>query len=85
MCLCPSGRIGRGSLAEEVEAVGVRMEKAEQSLAEDEDIAEDAPDEFLDPLMAHLMTDPVILPASRVRLGSLSVILGYCSSSCIFL
>ncbi|KAK3863322.1 hypothetical protein Pcinc_030892 [Petrolisthes cinctipes] len=59
-------RVGRGGLAEEIKEVGVRMEKAEQALAEDEDIAEDAPDEFLDPLMAHLMTDPVILPSSKL-------------------
>lgn len=32
--------------------------------AEEEDL-DDPPDEFLDPVLAHLMSDPVILPSSR--------------------
>eukprot|EP00761_Pharyngomonas_kirbyi_P004692 gb/GECH01004697.1/.p1 GENE.gb/GECH01004697.1/~~gb/GECH01004697.1/.p1 ORF type:complete len:978 (+),score=273.08 gb/GECH01004697.1/:1-2934(+) len=32
----------------------------------DEEITEDAPDEFLDPIMSCIMKDPVILPSSRL-------------------
>ncbi|KAF8474888.1 ubiquitin elongating factor core-domain-containing protein [Kalaharituber pfeilii] len=46
-------------LAEEVEEVKKREEEGEEELG-------DIPDEFLDPLMATLMEDPVILPSSRV-------------------
>lgn len=48
-------------------AVLVRDAEAnrEADAALDEDLA-DAPDEFLDPLMATLMRDPVMLPASRM-------------------
>ncbi|SCU92656.1 LAMI_0E11452g1_1 [Lachancea mirantina] len=42
----------------------------DQKIAEEEEDMEmeDAPEEFLDPLMFHIMTDPVILPASRVTI-----------------
>ena len=39
-------------------------EMASQQQTEEEILAE-APDEFLDPIMSTLMTDPVILPSSR--------------------
>ena len=35
--------------------------------AEDEDL-EDAPEEFLDPLMSEVMVDPVILPVSKTSI-----------------
>jgi len=38
---------------------------ASQQKTEDEIIA-NAPDEFLDPIMSCLMTDPVILPSSKI-------------------
>ena len=42
-----------------------KVEEAKASLdAEEEDLG-DAPDEFMDPLMATIMTDPVTLPISR--------------------
>lgn len=34
----------------------------------EEEMLSDAPDEFLDPIMSTLMTDPVILPSSRVAI-----------------
>lgn len=61
-----AGRVGRGMLAEEMQGVGRAVEEASKAHAEDEDIAAEAPDEFLDPIMSHLMTDPVILPSSKV-------------------
>lgn len=64
----PLGRVGRGLLAEEMREVGVAVVAAGKAQAEDEDIAAEAPEEFLDPIMSHLMTDPVILPSSKVLL-----------------
>lgn len=46
--------------------MGRAVEEASKAHAEDEDIAAEAPEEFLDPIMSHLMTDPVILPSSKV-------------------
>lgn len=34
----------------------------------DEELLSEAPEEFLDPIMSTLMTDPVILPSSRVNI-----------------
>ncbi|XP_071536976.1 ubiquitin conjugation factor E4 A [Panulirus ornatus] len=59
-------RIGRASLAEEIQEVARMVVKAREIHAIEEDIAADAPEEFLDPIMSHLMTDPVILPSSRL-------------------
>ncbi|KAL9058556.1 MAG: hypothetical protein Q9162_001711 [Coniocarpon cinnabarinum] len=60
------GRFGLKS-AEELRRWNNLKQKADVARreieAEDEQM-EDAPDEFMDPLMAELMTDPVILPAS---------------------
>ncbi|XP_042225392.1 ubiquitin conjugation factor E4 A-like isoform X2 [Homarus americanus] len=59
-------RIGRAPLAEELHLVAEMVNEASKALAEEEDIAADAPEEFLDPIMSHLMTDPVILPSSKL-------------------
>ena len=48
-------------LAEAVKVAKEEADTAEQDLG-------DIPDEFLDPILATLMTDPVILPRSRVTL-----------------
>lgn len=53
-------------MAEELQEVGRAVVEAGKAQAEDEDIASEAPEEFLDPIMSHLMTDPVILPSSKV-------------------
>ncbi|KAI9465596.1 ubiquitin elongating factor core-domain-containing protein [Lactarius psammicola] len=42
----------------------VKVEEAKVTLEAEDDLG-DVPDEFLDPLMCHLMRDPVILPSSR--------------------
>lgn len=65
-----AGRVGRGLLAEEMQKVGHAVEEASKAHAEDEDIAADAPEEFLDPIMSHLMTDPVTLPSSKVSVAA---------------
>ncbi|KAG0726533.1 Ubiquitin conjugation factor E4 A [Chionoecetes opilio] len=59
-------RVGRGLLAEDMQKAGQAVVEAGKAQAEDEDIAAEAPEEFLDPIMSHLMTDPVILPSSKV-------------------
>ncbi|XP_068207310.1 ubiquitin conjugation factor E4 A [Palaemon carinicauda] len=59
-------RIKRGVLAEEIEVVALKVEEAGQVRAEEDDLAASAPEEFLDPIMSHLMTDPVILPSSKL-------------------
>lgn len=47
------------NLAERVKSLADRQQQEEETYA-------DAPDEFLDPIMSTLMTDPVMLPSSRV-------------------
>ena len=42
-----------------------KVEEASKTLISDEDLYQDAPDEFLDPLMQEFMTDPVLLPTSN--------------------
>ena len=34
----------------------------------DEELLLETPDEFLDPIMSTLMTDPVVLPSSRLNI-----------------
>lgn len=41
-----------------------KVEEMARTLGDDEELYEDAPDEFLDPVMSEFMTDPVILPTS---------------------
>ena len=53
-------------MAEEIQEVGQAVVEAGKAQAEEDDIATEAPDDFLDPIMSHLMTDPVILPSSKV-------------------
>lgn len=44
------------------------VEAAASHKKEEDEILIDAPDEFLDPIMSTLMTDPVILPSSRITI-----------------
>lgn len=49
----------------DLQSVAEKVNKlAEQQKQEDEILAE-VPDEYLDPIMSTLMTDPVLLPSSR--------------------
>ncbi|KAK1048827.1 Ubiquitin conjugation factor E4 [Friedmanniomyces endolithicus] len=45
-----------------------RVARAAAELAQEEEDLGEPPDEFLDPLMSELMTDPVILPSSRTTM-----------------
>jgi ubiquitin conjugation factor E4 A len=60
--LIKTGR-GGGGLPEKVEQLGKKVQRLAQAEADAEIPAEDVPDEFLDPIMSSLMTDPVILPS----------------------
>lgn len=50
------------------ENLKLRFKAAKEAEDQDEEDLGDAPDEYLDPLMASLMIDPVILPTSKVIL-----------------
>jgi hypothetical protein len=63
-----AARVGGGSLISDMQGVAQRVaQHAERQSCEDELLAE-APDEFLDPITAVLMSDPVILPSSQVSI-----------------
>ena len=47
------------------DAESTRVQAAALDLAQEEEDLGEPPDEFLDPLMSELMTDPVLLPSSR--------------------
>ncbi|KAK0566074.1 Ubiquitin conjugation factor E4 [Tilletia horrida] len=53
---------------EVLEGLVGQVEQVKQMEAEEDEDLGDIPDEFLDPLMATLMKDPVILPKSRVTI-----------------
>lgn len=50
----------------DIENFAKKVSQIEQEEKENQKALEDAPDEFLDPIMSTLMTDPVILPSSKV-------------------
>ncbi|XP_022696423.1 ubiquitin conjugation factor E4 A-like isoform X2 [Varroa jacobsoni] len=59
-------RIGRGVLGVEIEELGRKVTEAQNAITRQEELTQDAPEEFMDPLIFTLMTDPVILPSSGV-------------------
>jgi hypothetical protein len=50
---------------DELQGMMRRFVEFEKLESEDEDLVLQAPEEFLDPIMATLMRDPVLLPTSR--------------------
>ncbi|XP_044734743.1 ubiquitin conjugation factor E4 A [Chrysoperla carnea] len=58
-------RIGGGQLISELRQLANKVEELARLQKEDDEIFTDIPDEFLDPIMSTLMTDPVILPSSK--------------------
>ncbi|XP_014206273.1 ubiquitin conjugation factor E4 A isoform X2 [Copidosoma floridanum] len=58
-------RIGGGSILADLKLFAKRVENAALQKKEEEESLNDAPDEFLDPIMSTLMLDPVILPSSK--------------------
>jgi ubiquitin conjugation factor E4 A len=61
-------RIGGGALIADVQAVADKVAQMASQQQTDEEILAGAPDEFLDPIMSTLMTDPVILPSSHITI-----------------
>ncbi|CAG0900624.1 unnamed protein product [Darwinula stevensoni] len=59
-------RIGRHDLVEPLLRVKQNVESSVYGRQEEEELASEAPEEFLDPIMSTLMRDPVILPTSGV-------------------
>lgn len=63
-----SVRIGGGNIWRELSPFVRSVEAAASQKKEEDEILLDAPDEFLDPIMSTLMTDPVILPSAGITI-----------------
>uniref|UniRef100_A0A1I8PL71 Ubiquitin conjugation factor E4 A n=1 Tax=Stomoxys calcitrans TaxID=35570 RepID=A0A1I8PL71_STOCA len=59
-------RIGGGQLIGEMAEFSEKVQRMERQYKQEQEFIADAPDEYLDPIMSTLMTDPVILPSSKV-------------------
>ena len=53
------------SVVEQFVKLGEKIEKISAKQRSEEFNFDDAPDDYLDPIMSHLMEDPVILPNSK--------------------
>lgn len=51
----------------------IKVHQAECLEKINQEVLADAPEEFLDPIMSTLMTDPVILPSSKVTLDRTTI------------
>ena len=56
--------LGDSDLDHQLQAVAGRVQELAMEGSAEEELFAGAPDEFLDPIMSHLMTDPVKLPHS---------------------
>lgn len=70
---CFAARIGGGQLVGEIADFAVKVKQLELEEKENQKALEDAPDEFLDPIMSTLMCDPVILPSSKVTVDRTTI------------
>ncbi|XP_033354839.1 ubiquitin conjugation factor E4 A [Bombus vosnesenskii] len=61
-------RIGGVGILGDLDQFAKNVETAASHKKEEDEILIDAPDEFLDPIMSTLMTDPVVLPSSRITI-----------------
>ncbi|XP_067621639.1 ubiquitin conjugation factor E4 A [Eurosta solidaginis] len=59
-------RIGGGQLIGEISDFAAKVLRMEVQYREEQEFMADAPEEYLDPIMSTLMTDPVTLPSSKV-------------------
>ena len=59
--------------AQQWAAMSERVELKWKELQAEEEDFDDVPDEFLDPVMGTLMTDPVLLPASGSTIDSIVI------------
>jgi len=58
-------RIGGGMFISDLQDVAAKVQRLADLQKEEDEMLSDIPDEFLDPIMSTLMTDPVQLPSSR--------------------
>lgn len=61
-------RIGGVGILGDLDQFARNVEAAASHKKEEDEILIDAPDEFLDPIMSTLMTDPVVLPSSKITI-----------------
>lgn len=61
-------RIGGVGILGDLDQFAKNVEKAATQKREEDEILTSVPDEFLDPIMSTVMTDPVILPSSRTTI-----------------
>lgn len=59
-------RIGGTELLQDLETLSKRVAELASQQLTDEGILAEAPDDYLDPIMSTLMSDPVVLPSSRI-------------------
>ncbi|KAK9512148.1 hypothetical protein O3M35_000634 [Rhynocoris fuscipes] len=66
-------RIGGADLVLELEVVFEEVARLATMQQTDEELLAEAPEEFLDPIMSTLMTDPVTLPSSRINIDRTTI------------
>jgi len=59
-------RIGGGQLIGDLSEFAVKVARMGAQYKEEQELLADAPEEYLDPIISTLMTDPVVLPSSKV-------------------
>ncbi|KAH8411922.1 hypothetical protein KR222_002464 [Zaprionus bogoriensis] len=59
-------RIGGGQLIGDMAEFASKVQKMSDDYKEEQELLADAPEEYLDPIISTLMTDPVVLPSSNV-------------------
>lgn len=60
-------------LVGEIADFALKVGQLEKEEKENQKALEDAPDEFLDPIMSTLMIDPVVLPSSKVTVDRTTI------------
>lgn len=58
-------KIGGGILISQLQELAMKVARLASEQEAEEEIIAEAPEEFLDPIMSTLMTDPVMLPSSK--------------------
>ncbi|KAH8305399.1 hypothetical protein KR018_001763 [Drosophila ironensis] len=59
-------RIGGGQLIGDMSEFAEKVKRMGAQYKEEQELLADAPEEYLDPIISTLMTDPVVLPSSKV-------------------
>ncbi|XP_077524985.1 ubiquitination factor E4A isoform X2 [Amblyomma americanum] len=61
-------KIRQGALSVAVGELAEKIKRAASQQKQEDEATGDAPDEFLDPIMSTIMTDPVVLPSSGITI-----------------